>query len=326
MQFIEIDKIRKRIEQELTTLEFNIEPKKLYDPIKYVFSNGGKRVRSVLLMLSCRLFSDEFEKALPAALAIEIFHNFTLVHDDIMDSAPLRRNKEAIHKKFGINTAILSGDAMMVKAYQKLGACEKEVLAKVLSEFNEAAIKVCEGQQFDVDFENIANVSIDDYLMMIELKTACLLAASSRIGGVIGGANDDDATLLYEFGKNLGIAFQLQDDLLDLYGEQGKFGKQVGGDIISRKKTFLYLSFIEDADSEMAQQLKYVFSSDNIDDTKKVAKVQDLYSALNIRSKVVDKIRYYHLAAMKNLECVNVSQERKAAITQLADDLLVREL
>ena len=326
MDSIEINEFRKKIEQELAILELNSSPEKLYDPIRYVFSNGGKRIRAVLLMLSYKLFSEEIEKALPAALAIEIFHNFTLVHDDIMDSAPLRRNKETIHKKFGQNTAILSGDVMMVKAYQKLGECDKEVLGKVLKDFNDAAIKVCEGQQFDMDFENNDHITIDDYLKMIELKTAILLAVSAKIGGLLGGANTGDTVLLYEFGRNIGIAFQLQDDLLDLYGDQGKFGKQTGGDVTSKKKTYLYLSFMEDAGPEMTRQLKSVISSDNITNEEKVLQVRDLYSALNLKSKTMDKIRFYHNAAMKNLERIGVAKDRKTAIMHLANALLVREL
>jgi len=326
LQVSEINKLQQTIEQELSSLEFNIEPRNLYDPIKYVFSNGGKRVRSILLLLSFRLFSDEIEKALPAALAIEIFHNFTLVHDDIMDKAPLRRNKETIHVKYGNNSAILSGDVMLVKAYQMLATYKEGILSKILNDFNEIAIKVCEGQQFDVEFESIDNVSIDDYLMMIELKTACLLAGSSKIGAVIGGANEGDSDHLYEFGKNIGIAFQIQDDLLDLYGEQGKFGKKVGGDIISNKKTFLYLSFMELANPEMKKQMKNIYSSDNIDDQNKIIKVKDLYSTLNVKSKVMDRIKFYHNKAMKNLEKVCVPIERKTSIIQIANDLLIRKL
>ncbi len=326
MDSIEMDEFRKKIEHELAILELNSGPEKLYDPIRYVFSNGGKRVRAVLLLLSYKLFSDEIDKALPAALAIEIFHNFTLVHDDIMDSAPLRRNKETIHKKFGQNTAILSGDAMMVKAYQKLGECDKEVLGKVLKNFNDAALKVCEGQQFDMDFESNDHITIDDYLLMIELKTAVLLAVSAKIGGLIGGGSMEDVNLLHEFGKNIGLAFQLQDDLLDLYGDQGKFGKQAGGDVISKKKTYLYLSYMEVADPEMADQLTALIFSENISDEEKVLQVRDLYSSLNVKTKTMEKIKFYHLAAMQNLKDIEVSEKKKIDIKKLANDLLVREL
>ena len=227
------------IKKELNTINFPNKPKNLYDPIKYVLDIGGKRMRPILTLMAHQLFNSEIEKSVKAAVAIEVFHNFTLLHDDIMDEAPLRRGVKTVHEKWDKNSAILSGDTMLVQSYNLLMSVEDTYLREVLNTFNKAAKEVCEGQQLDMDFENREDVSILEYLKMIEYKTSVLLAASLKIGAINGGATIEEANHVYEFGKNMGIAFQLKDDLLDAYGDPGNFGKQIGGDIISNKKTYL---------------------------------------------------------------------------------------
>ena len=243
---------------------FKKKPHKLYDPIAYTMSHGGKRLRPLLTLLACDLFSGDVEKALYPALAIEVFHNFTLVHDDIMDKAPLRRGKETVYKKWDSNIAILSGDTMFALAYQYALNTDSNLVPKILSVFSQAAIEVCEGQQFDMDFETSPSVSIDEYLEMIRLKTAVLIAVSLQIGAIIGDASEEEIIEMYNFGNNLGMAFQLKDDLLDVYGEQEKFGKKTGGDIVANKKTYLFLKALELCDSDNRQILNDTYNNSGV--------------------------------------------------------------
>ena len=240
---------QQQIEAALKDKKYGSNPKELYEPIAYIMSLGGKRLRPVLVFIATDMFDGDAAKALHPALAIELFHNFTLVHDDLMDKAPLRRNQPTVHEKWNNNIAILSGDAMMVRAYQELCLADPSMLPQLLEIFSDTAVKVCEGQQYDMNYESMTKVSIQQYIKMIELKTAVLLGGALKIGAVIGGAREEDAQRLYDFGKHIGIAFQLQDDILDVYADAAKFGKQKGGDIIANKKTYLLLKAIEMAES-----------------------------------------------------------------------------
>ena len=315
-----------RIDRELAALELGTEPSELYDPIQYVLSNGGKRARPILVLMGCELFNHDTELTVPAALAVEIFHNFTLVHDDIMDRAPLRRNKETVHEKWGDSVAIISGDAMMVKAYESLSKCAPEHLHKVLTVFNNAALQVCEGQQMDMNFQDRSEVSIQEYVRMIELKTSTLLAASLKMGSILGGASDEQAGLLWEFGKNIGIAFQLQDDILDVYGEEGKFGKQVGGDIVAGKKTFLLLKALEMGSDKVEKELKLLVASEGSDKQTQVASTIEIYNKLNIKEIALEEVKKYHDAGMSHFESLDIKESRKASLNNLAVELLNREI
>ncbi|MFH1319649.1 MAG: polyprenyl synthetase family protein [Bacteroidota bacterium] len=320
--------LQDKINKEVNSLceELHLEPEDLYDPISYTLSLGGKRMRPVLLLMGCELFGGDIERAVLPALAIELFHNFTLVHDDIMDNAPLRRNHPSVYSKWNSNTAILSGDAMLVKAYQHISKCDRTILPKVLDVFNDAAIKVCEGQQLDMNYEEQDNITVSDYLGMIELKTAVLLASSLQIGASIGGASDEEAQHLYNFGKNIGMAFQLQDDILDVYGDQQKFGKQVGGDIVSNKKTFLLLQAIELAKGEMLNELRTILGTKNFDPWEKVKAVKRIYDQLNIKERTKEKMQYYHWLGLKHLSEVKVAEEKKTVLISFTESLIVREI
>jgi geranylgeranyl diphosphate synthase type II len=306
-------------------LAFPEHPAELYEPIGYILALGGKRLRPALLLMACDLFGGDVENAVEPALAIEVFHNFTLMHDDIMDNAPLRRGKVTVHEKWNINIAILSGDAMMVESNKLMMKVDNAILRQVLDVFNETAIRVCEGQQIDMSFEQQNNVNIDEYLNMIRLKTAVLLGGALKIGAIIGGANLTDADLLYSFGVNLGIAFQLQDDILDVYGDPDKFGKQVGGDIISNKKTYLLIKAIELAKGTQAHQLNNWLNLQSFDIVEKVAAVTGIYNQLNIRQFAEEAMHAYAEQAFKALDNINLPEERRQYLRLFADSLLVRE-
>ena len=249
----EVTKFKKIIDKEIINLELPNSPNNLYEPIKYILSLEAKRMRSVALLIAHQLYKDDYQNALDAALAVEMFHNFTLIHDDIMDNASLRRGSDTVHKKWNKNIAILSGDTLLVKSYMMLLNLDSKIQNRVIKKFSETAVVVCEGQQMDMDFEKQSHLNIDDYINMIEKKTSVLFATSFEIGSIIGGASKSDQNLLYQFGLNLGIAFQLQDDLLDLYADQSKFGKKVGGDIIANKKTFLFLKSLSLANAKQKE-------------------------------------------------------------------------
>ena len=295
------------IEKELADLSYPSNSKDLYDPIKYVLNIGGKRIRPILMLLSHQLFSDDIEKSIKAALGIEVFHNFTLIHDDIMDEAPLRRGLQTVHEKWDNNTAILSGDTMLVQAFDLISQVENKNLRKILEVFNKASTEVCEGQQWDMNFEEREDVTLSEYLKMIEYKTSVLLATSLQIGGINAGASAEQQNHLYEFGKNIGIAFQLKDDLLDVFGNPETFGKQVGGDIIANKKTFLYLKALQLANESQRKQLIQLFSE--VENENKVDEVKSIFSDLNIQKHTVDLIKAYYTKSMKHLDSINSNKK-----------------
>jgi len=312
------------IEESLQKIDFPSTPKNLYEPIKYILSLDAKRIRSIALLIAHNLYNKDYTQALSAALAIEMFHNFTLIHDDIMDKASLRRNSETVHEKWDDNIAILSGDALLVKSYMMLSDINSKTRNKVIDRFSNAAMIVCEGQQMDMDFETTKNISIDDYLIMIEKKTSALFASSFEIGALIGGANTSDQKLIYKFGINLGIAFQLQDDLLDLYGDSTKFGKKVGGDIIANKKTFLYLKSLQLANENQKDELITLYSQNEMDGVNKIEKVKAIFNNLNIVNITKKKIDSYHHNA---IHCLNkISTTKKDALNYFVELLDKREV
>jgi geranylgeranyl diphosphate synthase type II len=313
------------INQELADIKYQKEPKELYVPIKYSLELGGKRLRPALLLLANDLFGEKPENAINAALAIEIFHNFTLVHDDIMDNAPLRRNNPTVYKKWNTNIAILSGDVMLVNAIQYLAKSNPDYLVEVLNIFNTTAIEVCEGQQLDMNFEKIDTVTIDQYINMIELKTAVLLAASLKIGAVLAHAKPDDANHIYEFGKNLGVAFQLMDDILDLYGDPKKFGKQIGGDVLANKKTYLLLKAKELANGELKKELDFCLNSSVLDKESKVKRVTKIFDSLKIKQKAEAEMNLFYNTALAHLDSINVPQDKKQVFGDFAKTLMNRE-
>lgn len=311
------------INKKIHSLSFPDKPVGLYEPISYTLSLSGKRIRPLLTLLGFSLFNDENNNAVDAAIAIEVFHNFTLLHDDIMDKAPLRRGKPTVWKKWGINTATLSGDVMQVMAYDLLSGYDPLILKKILPVFNKAAIKVCEGQQLDMNFERIEDVSIPDYLNMIELKTAVLLGGALQLGAIIAGAEEDDAQYLFEFGKNTGIAFQLQDDILDVFGETAKFGKQVGGDIVSNKKTFLLLKAFELADEATCAKLNYLKNEKN--EQKKVSGVKDIYHLLDVKKLAEKEMDKFYTKGLSFLNKVNAPSKKKEKLSAFTGRLMQRE-
>jgi geranylgeranyl diphosphate synthase type II len=305
---------------------FNKEPKGLYEPVDYILSIGGKQLRPLMLLMTCKLFSDDLEKALPAAYAIEIFHNFSLVHDDIMDAAPLRRGKPTVHHKWNTNTGILSGDVMLVYAYEYLRKVDNSILSDVLGIFNKVAIGVCEGQQYDVDFETMDTVTIPEYIKMIELKTSVLVAGAMQIGALIGGASEHDAYHLGEFGRNIGIAFQLQDDILDTYGDPEKFGKKVGGDIAQNKKTFLVLKSLELADEKTAAILNTLLSTQPENEVQKIKDVTAIFDRLDIRTHANAKKEAYRDLAYQHLKSVQIAETAKQPLYDFAQFLVQRDV
>lgn len=323
-----IKKYQEKIEQALIKKSYGSNPKELYEPIEYIMSLGGKRMRPVLVFIGCDFFGGNIEKALHPALAIELFHNFTLMHDDIMDNAPLRRNQTTVHEKWNNNVAILSGDAMLVRAYQELCKADISVLPKLLSVFSDIAIKVCEGQQYDMNFEKLQKVTISEYLKMIELKTSVLLGGSLKIGALLADANENDAQKLYDFGKHIGIAFQLQDDILDVYADAEKFGKQVGGDIIANKKTFLLLKALEMVEGNrfMKEELLLWLNAPHFDPAEKVAAITSIYNFLNVREIARHEMQKHYDIAMTFLNEISVEQIKKNELIAFADSLMVREV
>lgn len=323
-----IKQFQQQIEEELARTCINGHPDELYAPIRYTLSLGGKRLRPLLVLLGNQLFNGNTAKAIGPALGVEVFHNFTLLHDDIMDNAPLRRNKETVHKKWNNNIAILSGDTMFVLSQQLVMRAEDDVLRNVLHLFNKTAIEVCEGQQLDMNFERTDKVSILQYLHMIKLKTAVLLACSLKTGAYTAHASEEQAQLLYEFGKHMGIAFQLQDDILDVYGNPDKFGKQVGGDIIANKKTFLLLKALELAklNPYKSEELNLWLMSKEEDVKHKVEAVTAIYNFLGIR-EIAN--REMHLQFEKGLACLDKIEgntEIKELLRTFTTDLLYREV
>lgn len=320
-----IEQVRTYIDKSIKELVFNKEPKELYEPIRYVFGTGGKRLRPLMTLMACNLFDDSLDGALTPALGLEIFHNFTLLHDDIMDEADLRRNHPTVHKKWDQNVAILSGDVMAILAYEYITTCDISVLPDVIKVFNTTARQVCEGQQFDMNFEKLNQVAVEEYLKMIEMKTSVLLAGCMQIGAIIGGAKKEDAELLYNFGRDIGMAFQVQDDLLDTYGDTEVFGKRIGGDIIANKKTFLLIKALEKADSKQNGILNKLINESNNNHQEKIDAVKGIYDDLNIKNLTSDLAGDYFKNALVNLTKVQVPEEKKVHLKQLAELLLKRE-
>jgi geranylgeranyl diphosphate synthase type II len=304
------------------------QPLELYVPISYILQLGGKKLRPLLVLMACDLVDGKKEDAIHAALAIEVFHNFTLMHDDIMDNAPIRRGKATVHEQWNNNIAILSGDAMLVKAYQELFKLDPTIQQKVLEIFSKTALEVCEGQQLDMNFETLQNVSIPMYINMIGLKTAVLLGASLQIGALVGGATMEDAKALYDFGKNIGIAFQLQDDILDVYGNEENFGKKKGGDIIANKKTYLILKTLEIADRYSKEELLTWLGhpTKKEDETEKVTAVTKILDFYSIRELAKKEMDFYYQKGLKAIENLPCAQEKKQTLLNFASQLMIREI
>jgi geranylgeranyl diphosphate synthase type II len=317
--------LKKIVDKALINLSYNSEAGKLIEPVKYILSMGGKRLRPVISLMSLNLFADNIDDGIMPAAGLEVFHNFTLVHDDIMDQAPVRRNFPTVHTKWNTNQAVLSGDVMAFIANECFLQAPSGCLRKVFSVYNKAAIEVCVGQQLDVDFEKLPVITLDEYLRMIELKTAALIAASAMIGSIIGGAADKDSDLLYQFGRNLGLAFQIQDDLLDLYGDASVFGKIPGGDIVANKKTFLLVKALETASVSQMKKLQELFSSGDTEPGKKVEEVTEIYDRLNIRNISENRANEHISIAFGKLDSVNVNKERKEEIARITMSLIGRD-
>jgi geranylgeranyl diphosphate synthase type II len=312
------------IEEKIQSISFPKEPTNLYDPLSYFMTLGGKRTRPLLTLLGCDLFGKPGEEAMNAAIAVELFHNFTLIHDDIMDEAPLRRGKSTVHTKWNTNIAILSGDVLFVKAFEFLSNNDVKHLPQLIEVFTRTAAEVCEGQQLDMDFEMRDDVSIDEYIEMIRLKTSVLLGAALEMGAIIGEASTENKKLLYEFGVNVGIAFQLKDDLLDLYADPEKFGKQVGGDVLSNKKTFLLLKAQQLANKEQAERLGHIMN--DLSGNQKISSARILFDEMGIQQQAMDRMKRYYDSAKYAMDCIDVPQEAKQELIGIADYLMNREV
>ncbi|MBM1105447.1 polyprenyl synthetase family protein [Aurantibacter crassamenti] len=302
------------------------EPKNLYDPINYILGLGGKRLRPVLTLMSAEIFGTDYKKALDAALAIEVFHNFSLIHDDIMDDAPLRRGNETVHEKWDINTGILSGDAMLIGAYQLFENYEGDTFRQLAQLFSKTALEVCEGQQYDIDFETRDDVTIPEYLKMIEYKTAVLVAAALKMGGIIANASLELQNSIYDFGRNLGIAFQLQDDYLDAFGDPKTFGKQIGGDIIENKKTFLYLTALEIAAAEQQKELQDLFSFQPKNPSDKIELTKSIFVESGAVTAIQQEIERYTKNAFADLNQLSISEEKKNLLKEFGENLMRRKV
>lgn len=309
-----------RIKQET----LNREPDNLYAPIRYIMNLGGKRLRPVLTLLTAEIFGASYKDALSAAIAIEVFHNFSLVHDDIMDAAPVRRGQPTVHEKWNTTTAILSGDAMLILAYQYFEDYEPKVFLALAKLFSRTALQVCEGQQWDIDFENSENVLLKDYLKMIEYKTAVLVAAAMEMGAIIANASKEDCAAIYNFGLNLGIAFQIQDDYLDAFGNPENFGKQIGGDIIENKKTYLYLKALEFGSKSETVELKKYFTAQNHGNQEKVEAVKMLFLSSGAAKEALKGIEEYTQKAFEILESINIDADKKNILHQFGKNLMKR--
>ena len=308
----------------LEKTSFQAEPVELYEPISYILSLGGKRLRPALVLMAADMYGYDLSKAVPQAIGIELFHNFTLMHDDIMDEAPLRRGKTTVHEKWNANIGILSGDALFVKAYQSIVKTEPHNLPALMELFNQTALEVCEGQQYDMNFETQENVSMGSYLQMIKFKTAVLLACALKTGALIADAPDNDQQHLYQFGIHIGLAFQLMDDILDVYGDQKDFGKQVAGDILCNKKTCLYIQAYAKAQSEQIKVLDYYFAHQDFNAEEKVTKVMEVYAELDVQSICKHLMEEHYSLSMSHLEKVALPKDRKSTLVEFAELLMVR--
>jgi geranylgeranyl diphosphate synthase type II len=317
-----LNELSEIIEKTISTTNLYKFPKELYIPIDYTLSNGGKRLRPLLCLISCDIFDGEVEDAINPAIGIEIFHNFTLVHDDIMDNSPFRRGKPTVFKKWDSNIAILSGDTMFVLAYEYVVKTKDKYLRRILEVFNTTSREVCEGQQYDMNFEIADNISINDYVNMIRLKTAVLIAASMKIGAIVAGAKDEDIERIYSFGEKVGVAFQIKDDYLDTFGDIKKFGKRIGNDILTNKKTYLYLKAFEDANPNQKLRLQKAFEIKN--NEQKIDEVIAIYKELEIDKKTDKVINDYYNSAIHNVNLLNIDEERKTFLRDFSLNLINR--
>jgi geranylgeranyl diphosphate synthase, type II len=322
---MKIDYFLSQINEQIAELQFGQEPKELYEPIRYLMKLGGKRLRPLLTLLGAHLFSDEAEKALLPAIGVEVFHNFTLMHDDIMDKAPLRRGKATVHEQWNENIAILSGDAMLIEAYELMLEVEDRHLRQVIKTFNQCAVGVCEGQQLDMNFETSYSVNENEYIEMIRLKTAVLLGFALELGGIIADADELQTCLLRDLGENMGIGFQLMDDLLDVYADSQKFGKQVGGDIIANKKTFLLIEALQKAEGDTRQALDYWLGLKDFDKVEKVQAVTSIYNELNIKSITEAKMQGYFEKSFALLHQIKAEETKKNELKSFLLSLMARE-
>jgi geranylgeranyl diphosphate synthase type II len=320
-----VELFHRLIEAEIKKQKFGKQPASLYEPIRYLMSLSGKRLRPMLTLLSYSLFKDDVKRVVPVAVAIEAFHNFTLMHDDIMDNAPIRRGKPTVHEKWNVNTAILSGDVMLVKVYEMLLEIDSPQLKTVLKEFNRCASEVCEGQQWDMEFETISTVTESQYINMIRLKTAVLLGFSLELGAILADASESDRKALYDFGVNIGVGFQLKDDLLDAYADPKKFGKQVGGDILANKKTFLLIQALAKAKGKQKTELANWLVAKKFKKQEKVNAVKEIYDNLNIPRNAEKKISQFFDKGFKSLDNISVGSEKVAALKQFAEALIERQ-
>ena len=319
------DEILKKVNAALDALPYDRTPQSLYAPVKYVLSLGGKRIRPVLMLMGYNLYKENPEDIMMQALGLETYHNYTLLHDDLMDNADLRRGHETVHKRWDANTAILSGDSMLVLAYQRMQQCDARHLPAVLDLFTETALEIGEGQQYDMDFETRNDVTEDEYIEMIRLKTSVLLACALKIGAILGDASERDADLLYKYGEQVGLAFQLQDDLLDVYGDEKVFGKAIGGDITSNKKTYMLINAVNRANAVQHAELMRWIEAKQFDRQKKIAAVTRLYDEIGIRQLCEEKINYYFEQSKNYLEQVSVADERKVCLRQYTAGLMNRQ-
>jgi len=319
------EELLSKVNQFLADLPYDRRPSSLYAPIRYVLSMGGKRIRPVLMLLAYQLYKDDPESILMQAVALETYHNYTLLHDDLMDNADLRRGHETVHKKWNANQAILSGDSMLVLAYERMAQCPQEKLANVLAVFTETALEIGEGQQYDIDFEHRTDVGEEEYIEMIRLKTSVLLACALKIGGILADAPADDLENLYKFGEQMGLAFQLQDDYLDVYGDSKVFGKAIGGDITSNKKTYMLINAFNKANDAQRVELMRWVTAKEFDRQQKVTAVTNLYNEIGIDRLAQKKIAYYFDESKKYLNALQVPEERKAELRAYAEKMMVRK-
>ncbi len=317
--------ILESINSYLENLPYTREPQSLYEPVKYVLSMGGKRIRPSLMLMAYNMFKDDPESILPQACAIETYHNYTLLHDDLMDNAGMRRGMPTVHVKWDANTAILSGDSMLVLAFQRMMQCPQDKLRPVLDLFTETSLEIGEGQQYDMDFETRTDVTEEEYIEMIRLKTSVLLACSLKIGAILAGAPSADADNLYKFGEQMGLAFQLQDDYLDVYGDPAVFGKAIGGDILCNKKTYMLINAFNRADDGRRKELMKWVTAEQYDPKEKIAAVTGIYDNVGIKQLAEEKIEYYFAQSRKYLAAVNVADERKAVLTGYTDSMMKRQ-
>ena len=319
-----IEEILSLTENGVASLDLGSEPHLLYEPIKYSMQEGGKRVRPLMLLLSANIFTDDIKPFISTAIGVEMFHNFTLLHDDIMDNSMKRRGRDSVHCKWGSNVAILSGDTMLIYAYKLILATKSDSLVKVLSVFNNMSIQLCEGQQFDMDFESKPLVRMDEYINMISLKTSVLIAASIEMGAILGGACESDCRKLYDFGLNIGTTFQLQDDILDLYGDSATFGKPIGGDIIAGKKSYIFLLCYDLASKEDKAELLSVLSDNTLANSLKITKIKSIYDKYDIKRIAERDAELYFNKAIETLNDVSIPAERKETLLSYSKSLLAR--